>query len=223
MTNFKSLKSLNEHLSFYHIEDIQFKPYGKIISHYDFSELQSYMEKTTVPKDQNVYVASVSEMENTKVKEQIQLAFYGDMPVQVGYCNGPNSTLNGFEYHKSSEINIALTDLVLLLGKVQDINQNYYDSKNVDAFFIPEGTAVELYGTTLHFAPCKVTDEGFKAIVILPKGTNEPLDQRAPILTSEDELLFMKNKWLLAHPERKMLIDKGAHAGIKGENLEVKY
>ena len=47
------------------------------------------------------------------------------MPIQIGYCNGPNSTLNGLEYHKSSEINIAITDMVLLLGKVQEVENNF--------------------------------------------------------------------------------------------------
>jgi hypothetical protein len=160
-------------------------------------------------------------MENTIIKNQLQEAFYGDMPIQIGYCNGPNSTLNGLEYHKSSEINIAITDMVLLLGKVQDVEDNFFNSNDVIAFFIPKGTAVELYSTTLHFAPCKVNNEGFKTIVILPKGTNDPLLSNIQKRTKEDELLFMKNKWLIAHPEREQLINKGAHPGIKGENIKV--
>jgi hypothetical protein len=31
----------------------------------------------------------------------------------------------------------------------------------------------------------------------------------------------MKNKWLIAHSEREQLINKGAHPGIKGENIKV--
>lgn len=215
------MKDLNKHIPFYHIEDSKFKHYGKVINEYDFNELETYMDSLTIPQDQNVYVASVTEMENTIIKNQLQEAFYGEMSIQIGYCNGPNSTLNGLEYHKSSEINIAITDMVLLLGKVQEVENNIFHSNDVIAFFVPKGTAVELYSTTLHFAPCKVNNEGFKTIVILPKGTNDPLSTNIQKRTKEDELLFMKNKWLIAHPEREQLINKGAHPGIKGENIKV--
>lgn len=215
------MKDLNKHIPFYHIEDSKFKHYGKVINEYDFNELETYMNSLTIPQDQNVYVASVTEMENTIIKNQLQEAFYGEMSIQIGYCNGPNSTLNGLEYHKSSEINIAITDMVLLLGKVQEVENNVFHSNDVIAFFVPKGTAVELYSTTLHFAPCKVNNEGFKTIVILPKGTNDPLSTNIQKRTKEDELLFMKNKWLIAHPEREQLINKGAHPGIKGENIKV--
>ncbi|WP_335576605.1 DUF4867 family protein [Priestia megaterium] len=215
------MKDLNKHIPFYHIEDSKFKHYGKVINEYDFNELETYMDSLTIPQDQNVYVASVTEMENTIIKNQLQEAFYGEMSIQIGYCNGPNSTLNGLEYHKSSEINIAITDMVLLLGKVQEVENDVFHSNDVIAFFVPKGTAVELYSTTLHFAPCKVNNEGFKTIVILPKGTNDPLSTNIQKRTKEDELLFMKNKWLIAHPEREQLINKGAHPGIKGENIKV--
>lgn len=221
MSKFEQLKSLNSHLSFYHVEEKQFKNYGKIITDYNFDEIKAYMEEIQIPSEGNIYVASDSIMEEKSLKKQIEANSYGQMPIQIGYCNGLNTSLNGLEYHQGNEINFAVTDMVLLLGKVQDISEGLYDSKNVDAFFIPEGTAVELYGTTLHFAPCKVTDEGFKTIVILPKGTNEPL--AGGVDSESDQLLFMKNKWLLAHPDRKILIDKGAHPGIKGDNIQVNY
>ncbi|WP_226639010.1 DUF4867 family protein [Priestia flexa] len=223
MSKFEKLKSLNPHLSFYHVEEKQFELYGKIITDYNFDEIKAYMEEIQIPSEGNIYVASDSKMEEKLVKKQIEATSYGQMPIQIGYCNGLNTFLNGLEYHQGNEINFAVTDMVLLLGKVQDISERMYDSKNVDAFFIPEGTALELYCTTLHFAPCTVTDEGFKTIVILPKGTNEPLSNENEVDSKSDQLLFMKNKWLLAHPNRKMLIDKGAHPGIKGDNIQVNH
>lgn len=221
MSKYEAIRSLNKHISIFHVEDSRFAPYGKIIIGYNFQELQTYMKEMEIPQDHNIYIPSVSDMENTSVKERIQTAFYGEMPIQIGYCNGPNSTLNGLEYHKGSEINIAVTDMVLLLGRVQDIHDNSYLSPNVEAFFIPKGTAIELYSTTLHFAPCKVNEEGFKTIVILPAGTNEPLNQEIKKRTEEDKLLFMKNKWLIAHPESKKLASKGAYAGINGDNISI--
>lgn len=223
MSSYELLKGKNPHLNFYHVLDSQFRYFGRIVENYDVEELKIQMGKTDIPQEGNVYVASEPTLEQTSCKQQFQESFYGGMPIQIGYCNGSNSTLNGLEYHKGSEINMAITEFVLLLGRVQDIENNTYHVKDVSAFFVPEGTVLELYGTTLHFAPCRVTDTGFKAVVILPKGTNEPLDGKAEQYTVEDKLLFMKNKWLLAHPERKVLIDKGAYPGIKGENIEVFY
>lgn len=217
------LKRLNPHVRFHSVDSEAFKAYGRIVEEYNFEGLIKYMEgKTSIPEAGNTYVASVKEMEATPIHSQIKEDFYGSMPIQIGYCNGRNSTLNGLEYHKGSEINVAVTDMVLLLGKIQDIRDNKYDADNAEAFFIPEGTAVELYGTTLHFSPCRTSNKGFKCIVILPAGTNLPLENKAPG-KGEAKLLFMKNKWLLAHPERKPLIEKGAYPGIIGENLEVHF
>ena len=38
-------------------------------------------------------------------------AVLGCQDAQVGWCAGPNSLLNGLEYHKSSELLVAVTDL----------------------------------------------------------------------------------------------------------------
>lgn len=219
----KELIELNPNISLYHVNDELFLNYGKVLSNYDFDEMIQIMNQTKIPQDGNVYFTSIPELEDASVKKKLQMHLYGGMDIQVGYCNGRNSNLNGLEFHKGSEVNVAVTDLVLLLGKVQDIKDNKYSSEQIEGFFIPKGTAVEIYQTTLHFAPCKVTEDGFKCIVILPKGTNEPLQEQTEIMMSEDALLFMKNKWLLAHPERKILIDKGAYPGIDGENHFLTY
>lgn len=217
------IQQLNSDIRLHSIDDGAFRLFGKVLTGYDFSEVIAVMNDIAVPEEGNCYLASVNELEATAVKEQLQSGIYGSMEIQIGYCNGMNSNLNGLEYHKGSEINVAVTDLVLLLGSVQDIVHNQYSVEGVQGFYIPQGTVVELYQTTLHFAPCKVWDSGFKCIVILPKGTNEPLTQKADEFTEEDKLLYMRNKWLLAHPERQMLIDKGAYPGINGPNLRVNY
>jgi hypothetical protein len=220
--NLDQLIKINKHIKIKDVNHKSFVKYGKIIDNYDFDELTKYMnEKTQVPSEGNIYVASISEMESTRVRERLENEFYGEIPIEIGYCNGSNSTLNGLEYHKGSEINIAVTDMILLLGKLRHIKDNKYDSSTVEAFFIKKGTAIQLYETTLHFGPCKTSKEGFKCIVILIKGTNEPLSE-ATLKHNKDILLFAKNKWLLAHPERKALIEKGAYAGIIGENIEIK-
>lgn len=206
------------------IESKDFKKYGKILNNYDFTQVIDYLdEKTEIPSQGNFYVPHDEEIAKNVDLELISSNIYGGMDIQVGYCNGRNSTLNGLEYHKGSEVNVFATDGVLLLGLTTNVDNNCFNVNNIEAFFIPKGSAVELYQTTMHFAPCKVDDNGFKVVVILPKGTNTPLDNMPIIKEEEDKLLFMKNKWLIAHPERTPLIEKGAYGGIIGENLEVLY
>lgn len=221
--NFNRLKEINCHIEIKHITDESFLKYGRIIEDYDFTTMINYMKAiTSIPAEGNVYVASLADMEQLEIKDKLEEEFYGGMPIEIGYCNGRNSTLNGLEYHKGSEINVAVTDMVLLLGMVQDIKDNSYKSDRIEAFFVPEGTAIEMYQTTLHFGPCKTSSEGFKCVVILPRGTNFPLDKKNNG-QGEGTLLFAKNKWLLVHPSRTLLVNKGAHIGIKGENIEIKY
>ena len=127
----------------------EFASYGRVVTGYDFSEMIAYMEQNTpIPENGNVYVASVPEMEALAVSAEVQKKFYGDMPIEVGYCNGRNTTWNGFEYHKGSEINVAVTDFMLILGHVWQIEDNTYRFENAKVFFVPKGTAVEMYQTT---------------------------------------------------------------------------
>ncbi|RGH19072.1 DUF4867 family protein [Ruminococcus sp. AF12-5] len=222
------LKQLNEKndVEILSVRDTRFESYGRIIDGFDFSELLDYMEEQTeIPENGNIYTASVSEMENTDIAEKVKNLIYGEMPIEIGYCNGRNTTYNGFEYHKGSEINIAVTDFMLVLGHSWEIKENTYKIEDAKVFFVEKGTAIEMYQTTLHLSPCRVCDEGFKDIVILPRGTNTPLEKKEQCLceNSEGRLLLQKNKWVIAHPEREPLIRQGAYPGLLGENKELFY
>lgn len=47
------------------------------------------------------------------------------------------------------------------------------DTAKIKAFKAPAGTLVEIYATTLHYAPCHCASEkGFRVLVALPQGTN---------------------------------------------------
>ena len=175
------------------------------------------MEHTPLPKDV-IYVPSVEELEALPVAADFQRRAYGGLPIQIGYCNGDNHKLNALEYHRSSEINVAVTDMILLIGMQQDIEADYtYDTGRVEAFLVPAGTAIEVYATTLHYAPCTAAEGGFRCVVILPAGTNTELTF-APGEDGEDRLITAKNKWLIAHEDAKI---EGAFCGLKGENLSV--
>ncbi len=204
--------------------DPAFASYGRVLEGYDFSQADAYMRgKTDIPENGNIYVPSVSELEELGIKSDVENTLYGSMPVQIGFCNGRNTTYNGFEYHKCSEINYAVTPFMLVLGHVWDIMDNKYDIQNAQVFFVPEGTAVEMYQTTLHLSPCRVCDEGFKDIVILARGTNTSLTEKIESTDPESVLLLQRNKWVIAHPEREPLIKQGAHPGVIGENKELFY
>lgn len=220
------LERLNEvnDVKIYSVFSDEFETYGRIVEGFDFSSLCDYMKnETSVPEKNNIYIASDKKMESLPVFTEIQNKIYGQMPIQIGYCNGRNTTYNGFEYHKGSEINIAVTSFCLVLGNVWQIKDNKFYVGDEKVFFVPEGAAIELYQTTLHLSPCTVSDEGFKAIVVLPAGTNTPLDKCEKSVVGESALLLQKNKWVIAHPERKPLIEQGAVAGLIGENKEIKY
>lgn len=208
----------------YSVFDKEFSTFGNIIEGYDFSILCDYMiNNTSVPENGNIYIPSVAEMENSAVYNEVCQTIYGGMPIQIGYCNGRNSTYNGFEYHKGSEINIAVTDFMLVLGHTWQIEDKKFYVGNETVFFVPKGTAIEMFQTTLHLSPCKTSGSGFMDIVILPKGTNTPLEAEINKKDKESELLLQKNKWVIAHPEREPLIKQGAYPGLIGENKELYY
>ena len=199
------------------VADSSFRKYGRILSGYSISQIRKEMEHTPLPKDV-IYVPSVEEMEMLPEAVDFKNRAFGGLPIQIGYCNGDNRKLNALEYHRSSEIDIAVTDLILLLGCQQDIEaDNTYDTSLVEAFFVPAGTPVELYATTLHYAPCTAAEGGFRCVVILPAGTNTELSFPAGE-NGEERLITAKNKWLIAHEEAGI---EGAYCGLKGKNLEV--
>ncbi|MDO4386894.1 MAG: DUF4867 family protein [Clostridia bacterium] len=200
-----------------------FKPFGRVIKGYYLRSLIEEMEKTECPSDRVVYEPSVRSLETLKINRQFSEEAYGGMPIQIGYCNGRNHLLNAVEYHRDSELNLACTDLILLVGKRQDIGRDYtYDTGKMQAFLVKKGTLVEIYSTTLHYAPISAGEnENFRCVVVLPKGTNEPLPAcRGKAHTKEDQLLTHVNKWLIAHPESGLDKD-GAFVGLKGENIRL--
>ena len=199
------------------VTDPSFGRYGQVLEGYDFTGLIKEMKHTPVPEDV-IYVPSVEELEALDVMKDLQNKGYGGLPVQIGYCNGHNKKLNAVEYHRNSEINVAVTDLVLLIGHQQDIEPDHtYDTSKIEAFLVPAGTGIEVYATTLHYAPCHVNEGGFQCVVVLPKGTNTDLTFQTE-KTGEDSLMTAKNKWLIAHEDAKIA---GAFNGLKGENITI--
>ncbi len=202
-------------------KDEAFRPYGRILD-LDVAEfVECINRRPAVKAGTVVYEPSVKEFEDLPLFAELTAKVYGELPVEFGHCSGFNELLNAVEYHRSSEIDIAATDLVLMLGKQQEIDYGAlsYDTARIECFFVPAGTAVELYATTLHYAPCSVDGKEFRCGVVLPKGTNLPLSGKIGE-KGEDRLLFAANKWLIAHADSG-LEKEGAWIGLKGKNLKL--
>ena len=159
------------------VTDAEFKTYGKVLEGYDMTDLLKAMEHAPLPLDEVIYELSIEELEGLKIADEMKERAYGGLEIQIGYCNGHNKKLNAVEYHRNSEINVAVTDLVLLIGHQQDVEPDFtYDTSKIEAFLVPAGTGIEVYATTLHYAPCHVNESGFQCVVVLPRGTNTEID-----------------------------------------------
>ncbi len=207
-------------MTIYPVSSPEFRPYGKVLEGYDTTCLINAMKTIPLPESGTAYEASIPVLESTCLYGQFQNNAYGGMPVQIGMCWGRNTKLNCLEYHRDSEINLGCEDFILLLAKQDEIIDGVLDTSKVKAFRAPAGVPVEVYATTLHYAPCQTTKDGsFKVAIVLPKGTNTDAPG-AKTLNDEDSWLTARNKWLLAHPEAPEA-SQGAHIGLKGDNIDI--
>lgn len=200
--------------------DKEFAPYGKVLEGYDTAELVAAMKKIPLPEEGTAYEPGIASLEACKIFTEFTDRAYGGMPVQLGMCWGHNTKLNCLEYHKDSEVNIGTDDFVLLLAKEEEIVDGVLDTAKVKAFKAPAGVAVEVYATSLHYAPCHLdAAAGFRTAVVLPRGTNTYMPE---IVAGnfEDKLLWARNKWLLAHPDTSEA-KAGAYVGLVGENIDI--
>ncbi len=200
--------------------DPSFSLYGKVLEGYETTELLEAMRAIPLPETGTAYKPGIASLEACAICEELRDRGYGGMPIELGMCWGHNTKLNCLEYHRDSEVNIGSDDFILLLAKQYDIENNIVDSAKVRAFRVPAGVPIEVYATTLHYAPCHTDPaKGFRVAVALPKGTNTDL----PIITpkcDEDRRMTACNKWLLPHPESEPA-QNGVPVGITGINIDI--
>ena len=188
-------------MKIYSVTDAAFRPYGKILEGYDTAPLCAAMRSIPMPEQGTAYEPSIPVLEECALYGALQNNAYGGMPIQLGLCWGYNTRLNCLEYHRDSEVNVGARDFILLLGKQDEIENGVLDTGKVKAFRVPAGMAVEVYATTLHYAPCH---------------TKPSVVQRG----GEDALLWARNKWLLAHAASDEAA-QGAYVGLAGENIDI--
>ena len=218
MNILERLQNKNPHLPLHCVTDPAFASYGQILPCNDPAALSRAMAGTGIPESGNRYVASEPSLESLDAIHTIGKTVFGGMPIQAGFCNGRGFMLNAEEYHKCSEVNYSTTGLVLLLALPCDIRDRVLDAKDVKGFYLPPETLVEIYPRVLHFAPCRISENGFNCLVVLERGTNAPLDAVDTSAPGEQGLLWMQNKWLICHPDSPQAA-KGAFVGIRGENV----
>lgn len=203
------------------VYDAAFKAYGQILEGYETAELLKAMEEIPLPDAGTAYRPGIESLEACAVFADFRDRAYGGMPVQLGMCWGRNTKLNCLEYHRDSEVNIGTTDFILLLARRDEIEDGVLDTEKVAAFRVPAGVPVEVYATTLHFAPCEVPEaDGFRVAVVLPEGTNTE-KPAVEAKNEEDRRLWARNKWLLAHPESRQA-QNGAYIGLRGLNIDIR-
>jgi hypothetical protein len=112
-----------------------------------------------------------------------------------------------------------LTDVVMVLGKRYQIKDGLFNAaKDAEIFFIPAGSVIEMYSDTLHYSPIKVHKSGFKAVVMVLKGTNQPL----PVgFSSSNKWIVKKNKFQAAHKIRQDKLSMGTVEGVSGELIKL--
>lgn len=213
----EKLQKVNPDLNLKSVHDKSFKSYGNIIEE-NVEELVSYASNYINPPNiGNIYVASDAKIEAFKIIKDISQKIYGYMEIEAGTVCGYNDQLNGIEYHQGSETIIAVTDFVLIVGHRWDMKGNTYDLSLCEAFYVPSGTIVECYSTTLHYTPCRVNDDAFKTICILPRGTGDQLRD------GPQGILKRKNKWFICHPDNLEKVKSGDYPGCLGEIIKINH
>ena len=206
-------------MTIYSVFDPEFAEFGKVLTGYDTTELIAAMNAVDMPAEGVAYEPWIDSLEKGGIFSKLENNAFGGMPIELGMCWGHNKALNCLEYHRNSEINIGADDFILLLAKQEKIIDGVLDTADVKAFRAPAGAVVEVYATSLHYAPCMVTDDGFRVAVVLPKNTNTDLEKGA-VKNEEDKMRWARNKWLIAHPDASEA-KQGAYVGLVGENITI--
>lgn len=206
-------------MKIYPVTDSAFTPYGRVVEGYALEGMMKAL-KTTPITPGVTYVPQEACLHAAEGAEALGTALYGGMPFQLGYCNGHNTRLNCLEYHRDSEFNLGTEDFILLLAKQDEIVDGVLDTAKVKAFRVPAGVLVEVYATTLHYAPCHCReDKGFQVLVALPLGTNTDYRPQGGA-NAMDAQLWARNKWLIAHADSDEA-RQGAVVGLRGVNIDV--
>lgn len=216
MDKLTALQKANPQIVIRSVREPAFRRYGRVIDA-DTAAFCEAAETLPFPEEGSKYVAAVPELDDLPEAKGLRETCCGGLDEQFGLCWGHSNKLNALEWHTCNEFNIAVRELVLLLAKREDLDEDgRLDANKVEAFYLAQGEMIEVYADTLHFCPCEVTKAGFSCVVGLQRGTNLPIEPGQKV-----DKLWAANKWLLGHEANESLIARGAFPGIYGENWEI--
>jgi hypothetical protein len=215
MNLLQSLKDKNKHIEIKECIDADFLRFGQVITDFDTSLIIDDIESLVQsPISGNTYNPHFDDLTKFDILNEIGNRVYGGMSFQIGFVAGHNNEFNGMEYHQCSETLLPISDCLLFLGSRVDLVDNEYDMKKAEAFYLRKGQLIELYSTTLHYTPCRVSSDAFKVLIYLLDSTNSPLNGKYGILAK-------KNKWVITHPSKVNKISEGVYPGLMGDLVEV--
>lgn len=210
-----TLQKRNPKVCIKNVSEAAFSRYGKMM-HLNVDDLLQEAEKQyPIPVIGNTYIADIPALHPFACIAQIAHTVYGELPIEVGICHGHNTILTGLEYHIGSEVNIAITDCMLALGRKEDYKTSGIHAEALEVFYVPKGSVIELFEGTLHYCPYSADKTGFSTIVILLDKTNTPISYH------KGDLLTKRNKWFIAHEQNEKKIKAGNVVGLLGEPLQI--
>jgi hypothetical protein len=220
----RKLNELNPDIDMLSIDDTSFLRYGRV--HHDRPVDALLGSLQGLPGSGAGVLRSVSEQADACPAELASTLreIFGSTELQVESVQGRNTRLDALEYHKCAEVVVAGTDMVVLMGLVCDIvwPAGTFDVSRTRAFYVPRGTLYEVFPWCLHSTPVHVHEaEGFRCIVIQPKGAHAPIDF-TPDQGGEGKLMQGRNTWLIGYADETGSRGTGTHRGLKGRAIELK-
>ena len=219
----EALNRLNPDVGILPVGDPAFRRFGEVHEGFRVESLLAHLDGSVKPADGIFYEPDAVGIDRfpDEVLPLQRAVFGGVADLQAGWMYGRNSSVAALEYHKCAEVMLAGTDMIVFVGLVQDISwpEGTYDLSRVQAFLLPRGAVCEIAPCSLHGAPLHARKaEGFRSIVILPRGTRAELDF-PPSTGGEPRLLQGRNTWLIAHSSGSR--DASLHLGLKGREIEL--
>lgn len=215
----EELRLLNPNRAIYTTDHPDFSRYGAVLKNAQISALTDLMATVAIPEGENLYVPSNPAIEALPDVQAIGRDVFGGLPVEAGECAGHSRALTAVEYHQGSEVNVFFTPVVMVLGKRSQIKDGQFNAEqDAKLFFVPAGTVIEFFSDTLHYSPCEVTTEGFKFLVMLIQGTNQPLPAN---FHSDNPFLVKQNKFQFVHASRTDKIAQGVRVGVAGNLVDI--
>ncbi|MGM9904900.1 DUF4867 family protein [Lactobacillus sp.] len=217
MTKLEAFRQANPDLTILEASDPDFAQYG-VKYDYPLDEIEQVMAQVEMPAKGSSYLQKIPALEKTETIQRIGRDVFAGMPVDAGATIGHTDDFSAFEYHQCSELNIMLDDVLMVLAKRQTLDQRgkIDPQKDGQLFYVPKGSIVELYNTTLHYAPIQITKAGYKVIVVVLHGTNLPLPDG---FKSDNPRVVKQGKFQVVHPSRKDKIAQGYQVALTGDLL----